>query len=121
VGVQRPWTSAAGETALHDGSPTSRGGSCLRGGCEASDGGTLFEHAYKLGLEGTVSKRRSSPYRSGRSPHWLNAKNPESPAARPGVVEDWGSKGPVGSESAVLRNRVHAAPTDSAGTGRDLG
>jgi len=26
-----------------------------------------------MGLEGIVSKRRSSPYRSGRSPHWLKA------------------------------------------------
>jgi bifunctional non-homologous end joining protein LigD len=40
--------------------------------------------------EGIVSKRRSSPYSSGRSPHWLKAKNPESPAARREAVEDWG-------------------------------
>jgi bifunctional non-homologous end joining protein LigD len=45
-----------------------------------------------MGLEGIVSKRRSSPYRSGRSPHWLKAKNPESPAARRETFEDWGRK-----------------------------
>jgi len=27
----------------------------------------LFEHACRLGLEGIASKRRDSPYRSGRS------------------------------------------------------
>lgn len=35
------------------------------------DGGPkLFQHACKLGLEGIVSKRVDSPYRSGRSPVW---------------------------------------------------
>jgi len=28
----------------------------------------VFRHACKLGLEGIVSKRKGSPYRSGRSP-----------------------------------------------------
>jgi bifunctional non-homologous end joining protein LigD len=32
------------------------------------DGETVFRHACKLGLEGIVSKRKDSPYRSGRSP-----------------------------------------------------
>src|SRR5215831_8866194 len=40
------------------------------------DGPTVFAHACKLGLEGIVSKRKDSPYRSGRSPHWLKMKNP---------------------------------------------
>ena len=30
------------------------------------DGETVFRHACKLGLEGIVSKRKNSPYRSGR-------------------------------------------------------
>jgi bifunctional non-homologous end joining protein LigD len=29
-----------------------------------------------MGLEGIVSKRKGSPYRSGRSPDWLKMKNP---------------------------------------------
>ena len=33
-----------------------------------SDGETVFRHACKCGLEGIVSKRKDSPYRSGRSP-----------------------------------------------------
>jgi ATP-dependent DNA ligase len=29
-----------------------------------------------MGLEGIVSKRKDSMYRSGRSPEWLKMKNP---------------------------------------------
>jgi bifunctional non-homologous end joining protein LigD len=35
------------------------------------DGPTVFAHACKLRLEGIVSKRLSSPYRSGRSRDWV--------------------------------------------------
>jgi bifunctional non-homologous end joining protein LigD len=40
------------------------------------DGEIVFRHACKLGLEGIVSKRKDSTYRSGRSPDWLKMKNP---------------------------------------------
>ena len=39
-------------------------------------GPTVFAHACKLGLEGIVSKRKDSAYRSGRSPDWLKSNNP---------------------------------------------
>jgi hypothetical protein len=39
-------------------------------------------HACKMGLEGVVSKRLGSRYRSGRSPDWLKFKNPEAPAVK---------------------------------------
>ncbi len=39
------------------------------------DGPTVSAHACKMGLEGIVSKRKDSPYRSGRSPDWLKIKN----------------------------------------------
>jgi bifunctional non-homologous end joining protein LigD len=38
---------------------------------EHEDAEVVFRHACKLGLEGIVSKRKGSPYRSGRSPDWL--------------------------------------------------
>jgi histone H3/H4 len=38
------------------------------------DGTIVFEHACKLGLEGIVSKRKGSPYSSGRSPHWTTPR-----------------------------------------------
>jgi ATP-dependent DNA ligase len=31
----------------------------------------------KLRLEGIVSKRKHSRYRSGRSPDWIKSKNPD--------------------------------------------
>jgi bifunctional non-homologous end joining protein LigD len=54
------------------------------------DGETVFRHACKLGLEGIVSKRRDSPYRSGRSPDWLKMKNPACAAVKREAEEDWG-------------------------------
>jgi ATP-dependent DNA ligase len=54
------------------------------------DGETVFRHACKVGLEGIVSKRKDSPYRSGRSPNWLKMKNPAAPAVRREAEEDWG-------------------------------
>jgi bifunctional non-homologous end joining protein LigD len=54
------------------------------------DGPTVFAHACKMALEGIVSKRKDSPYRSGRSPHWLKMKNPAAPAVKREAEEDWG-------------------------------
>ena len=56
---------------------------------EHDDGGVVFRHACKLGLEGIVSKRKGSPYRSGRSPDWLKMKNPDAPAVKREAEEDW--------------------------------
>jgi bifunctional non-homologous end joining protein LigD len=46
------------------------------------DGATLFKQLCSLGLEGLVSKRKDSRYISGRSPYWLQMKNPTSEALR---------------------------------------
>jgi bifunctional non-homologous end joining protein LigD len=54
------------------------------------DAPTVFAHACKLGLEGIVSKRKDSPYRSGRSPDWLKIKNADAPAVKRDAEEDWG-------------------------------
>ena len=51
---------------------------------------TVFHHACKMGLEGIVSKRLGSTYRSGRSPDWLKFKNPQAPAVQREAEEDWG-------------------------------
>jgi bifunctional non-homologous end joining protein LigD len=56
------------------------------------DGPTVFAHACKMALEGIVSKRKDSLYRSGRSPHWLKMKNPAAPAVKREAEEDWGAK-----------------------------
>jgi ATP-dependent DNA ligase len=57
-----------------------------------TDGPTVFAHACKMGLEGIVSKRKASSYRSGRSPDWLKSKNPSCPAVRREAEEDWGGR-----------------------------
>jgi len=53
-------------------------------------GEIIFQHACKLGCEGIVSKRLGSPYRSGRSKHWVKVKNPAAPAVKREAEEDWG-------------------------------
>ena len=54
-----------------------------------ADGPTVLAHACKIGLEGIVSKRRGSAYRSGRSPDWLKMKNADAPAVKREEEEDW--------------------------------
>ena len=57
-----------------------------------AEGTTVFAHACKMGLEGIVSKRKGSLYRSGRSPDWLKMKNPAAPAVKREAEEDWGKR-----------------------------
>jgi bifunctional non-homologous end joining protein LigD len=57
---------------------------------EFEDGETVFRHACRLGLEGIVSKRKDSTYRSGRSSDWLKMKNPACEAVKREAEEDWG-------------------------------
>ena len=44
-------------------------------------GDKMFAAVCALGLEGIVSKRLDSPYRSGPSKSWIKVKNPNAPAA----------------------------------------
>ena len=53
------------------------------------DGAIIDKHACALGCEGIVSKRLGTPYRAGRSAHWLKIKNPDAPAVRRLEEEDW--------------------------------
>ncbi len=50
-------------------------------------GDKMFAAAGDLGLEGIVSKRLASSYRSGPSKIWIKVKNPKSPAATRAVDE----------------------------------
>jgi ATP-dependent DNA ligase len=62
-----------------------------------------------MGLEGIVSKRKDSPYRSGRSGDWLKCKNPACEAAKREAEEDWGRrkrKAAVMTEPRSLRQRM---------------
>ena len=57
---------------------------------EHPEGAVVFQHACKMGLEGIVSKRKDSRYRSGRLPDWLKTKNPACAAVKREAEEDWG-------------------------------
>lgn len=46
----------------------------------ANDGERIFRQVCKLGLEGIVSKRIDSRYRSGNCKAWIKTKNPKAPA-----------------------------------------
>jgi bifunctional non-homologous end joining protein LigD len=53
------------------------------------DGAVIYKHACALCCEGIVSKRLGTPYRAGRSAHWLKIKNPNAPAVQRLEEEDW--------------------------------
>jgi bifunctional non-homologous end joining protein LigD len=55
----------------------------------AEHGPTVFAHACKLGVEGIVSKRVDSPYRSGRYSAWIKVRNPASIAVQRERSENW--------------------------------
>jgi bifunctional non-homologous end joining protein LigD len=67
----------------------SRPGVRLNEHLDQPDGALVFAHACKMGVEGIVSKRLGSRYRSGRSPDWLKFKNPAAPAVKREAEEDW--------------------------------
>jgi hypothetical protein len=52
--------------------------------------GRLPADGRTMGLEGIVSKRLGSRYRSGRSPDWLKFKNPQAPAVKREAEEGLG-------------------------------
>ena len=61
---------------------------------EFDDGEAVFHHACRMGLEGILSKRKDSAYRSGRSPDWLKMKNPALPASVSRRSEPWSTRRP---------------------------
>jgi ATP-dependent DNA ligase len=58
----------------------------------AHPGDIVFRRACAMGLEGIVSKRKDSTYRSGRSPDWLKSKNPACEAVKREAKKDWGKE-----------------------------
>ena len=71
--ARRRWRASCGRA---------RHGVRLNEHLEHDCGLTVFHHACKMGLEGIVSKRLGSRYRSGRSPDWLKIKKSEAPAVK---------------------------------------
>ena len=52
-------------------------------------------------LEGIVSKRLGSRYRSGRSPDWIKMKNPDAPSGEAGGGGGVGQMTSTGPETRV--------------------
>ena len=52
-------------------------------------GPDLFRAACRMGLEGLVSKHRDRAYRGGPCKHWVNIKNPNSPAMNRAAEIEW--------------------------------
>ena len=71
------------------------------------DGAAIYKQACALGCEGIVSKRRGSPYRSGRVNDWLKSKNPAAPAVKREAEEDWGGKRKEASACIQLERARH--------------
>jgi hypothetical protein len=66
-----------------------------------------------MGLEGIVSKRLGSPYRSVRSQRWIKSKNPAAAAVKREAEENWGEeKWRFGMD--VLATLLIAAPAAHA-------
>ena|SRR5262249_14609850 len=65
------------------------GGHCGQSHVRGTGRRGVFKHACALGCEGIVSKRLGSPYRSGRSRHWVKSKNPQHPAVRREAEQAW--------------------------------
>jgi bifunctional non-homologous end joining protein LigD len=55
-------------------------------------GDLVFRHVCKVGLEGIVSKRLGSRYRSGRTTDWLKMKNPAATAVKREAKEEGGGR-----------------------------
>jgi hypothetical protein len=70
---------------------------------------TVFQHACQMGLEGIVSKRLGSRYRSRRSPDWLKVKKPECAGGSSGGGGGLGEDAAVTIEVVAPSNTTEAA------------
>jgi len=73
------------------------------------DGSLVFLNACKLGLESIVSRRRDSIYASGRSTDWVKSKNPNAPAVRREMEEDWTWGRGKRSKSIIPQSRIQSS------------
>jgi ATP-dependent DNA ligase len=74
------------------------------------DGEIAFHKIYQLGLEGIVSKRRGSAYKSGQCRDRLKSKNPASAAVRREAEEEWGRS------AGTIRRTAFESPRDISGS-----
>jgi bifunctional non-homologous end joining protein LigD len=81
-------------------------------------GGTIFEHACRMGLEGIVSKLRTSSYHSGRSKSWRKSKCIEShELVVVGYVPSTTQRRAIGSLVTGVHHRGELVYAGRVGTG----
>src|SRR5262245_54383236 len=89
----------------------------IKGLLVASSTVSRVPRACKLGLEGIVSKHPGSPYRSGRSRHWVKSKNPAAPAVKREAEEDQLLGEILGTQHHPVSTRSGANLPQSASAG----
>lgn len=83
-----------------------------------TDGDKVFRAACRLGLEGVVSKRADSPYRSGRSTDWLKVKClQQQELVIAGFTEPSGARGGLGALALAVRENGKLRYAGKVGTG----
>jgi bifunctional non-homologous end joining protein LigD len=89
------------------------------------DGEVLYQEAERLGLEGIVGKKAASPYKAGRSPHWLKVRARRSADfVVVGFTAPKGSRGGFGAlhlADFVSGTLTYAGRAGSGFTDRQLG
>jgi len=84
----------------------------------ADDGASIMRHACRLGLEGVVSKRAASLYRSGRGRDWLKIKcTDRQELIVAGYVPSRVAKSSVGSLVVALHENGELVHVGRVGTG----
>lgn len=82
------------------------------------NGPAFFENACKLGLEGTIAKRATSPYRSGRGRDWLKIKShKDQEFVIVGFTEPGGGRGHFGALLLASREGGVLTYAGKVGTG----
>ena len=66
-----------------------RNGTALSEHVVGPHGAEVYAAAFRMGLEGIVSKRVDRPYRSGRCADWAKVRNLEAPAASRAIEHRW--------------------------------
>lgn len=90
-----------------------------------TDGGLLWTHVQEHGLEGLIAKRRTSPYRSGKSQAWVKLKKVASVScvATGYDIGERSRAGTIGAIKLSLIDNAHIVSVGRVGTGfkdRDL-
>lgn len=99
-------------------SETALGGQVRFSAHVVGNGPSFFANACKLGLEGTIAKRASSPYRAGRGKDWLKIKcGKDQEFTIIGFTDPSGSRSHFGALLVATRREGELVYAGKVGTG----